>query len=73
MEDQMTQRLKRSVLLSLINSARGKFPNVKEKIQQWQIEQELGRLFEKTKTGLRREKEILRFAEANKLMIVIPE
>lgn len=73
MEDQMTPRLKRSVLLSLINSARGKFPNVKEKIQQWQIEQELGRLFEKTKTGLRREKEILRFAEANKLMIVIPE
>ncbi|MCL4550586.1 MAG: hypothetical protein M1495_18700 [Bacteroidetes bacterium] len=73
MEDQMTPRLKRSVLLSLINSARGKFPNVKEKIQQWQIEQELGRLFEKTKTGSRREKEILRFAEANKLMIVIPE
>lgn len=42
-------------------------------VERWQIEQELGRLYERTKTGSRKEKEILRFAEANNLMIFIPE
>lgn len=62
-----------SVLTAVINLTRKKYSNIGAPVQHWQIEQELGRLFEKTKPGSRREKEILRFAEANNLMIFIPE
>jgi len=66
-------RVKHSVLFDLINIAREKYPNVKEKIQQFQVEEELGRLFQRTVEGSRTEKAICKFAEANKLIIIIPD
>ncbi|MEW6701403.1 MAG: hypothetical protein AB1298_01675 [Bacteroidota bacterium] len=71
--EKMFPRAKKSVLLDLVNHARKNYPDIAKPVRQWQVERELGSIYEKTLPGSCKEKKILRFAEANKLMIVIPE
>lgn len=67
----MTPRIKRSVLIDLINTAREKYPNVEERVQQWQVEDMLGELYSNSKTQLQDEC-IADFAANNGLMITEP-
>lgn len=66
--DKMFPRVSRSVLSDLINLARKKYPNAKEKIHQWQIEDMLGELYDSSKSQ-KQDDLIFDFASKNKLMI----
>lgn len=66
--EKMFPRVKRSTLIDLINLARKKYPNAKEKIKQWQIEDMLGELDNNVRTQ-RQADRLFDFARDNKLMI----
>ena len=61
-----------SILASMIKLASSRVEGKNQKLSKLEVQELLGELYQKTKEGSREEKEILKFAEANKLMIIIP-
>jgi hypothetical protein len=62
-----------SILTSLINLAVVKSDGENKKFGKYEVQELLGELYQRTSTNSRTETKILKFAEKNNLIIIIPE